>query len=127
MERVERKGFGQRWAEARPTKTLVFWSWVGCVVLTMLVGFTWGGWVRGATAQSMAATEAQDAVVKHLAAICVAQANHDPAREQRLKELKALGTYERGDYVTKQGWSRMPGDADADSAVGDECARRLAG
>ncbi|HEY7250881.1 MAG TPA: hypothetical protein VIG37_10315 [Methylomirabilota bacterium] len=126
MERVERKGFGQRWVEARPTKTLVFWSWVGCVALTMLVGFTWGGWVRGATALSMAETEAQDAVTEHLAMICVAQADHDPAREQRLNELKALGAYEQGDYVKKQGWARMPGDKDADSGVADECARRLA-
>lgn len=126
MERLERKKFKQRWIDVRPTKTVVFWSWVGCVALTMLVGFTWGGWVRGATALSMAETEAQDAVLTKLTAICVAQVHHDPAREQRLKELKTLNAYERGDYVKKQGWAQMPGDTDADSAVADECARRLA-
>jgi hypothetical protein len=126
MERVERKGFGQRWVDARPTKTFVFWSWVGCVALTLLIGFTWGGWVRGATALGMAETEAQGAVTKHLATICVAQADRDPARPQRLTELKALGAYERGDYVKKQGWATMPGDKDADGDVADECARRLA-
>jgi hypothetical protein len=56
----------------------------------------------------------------------VAQATHDPAREQSLKELKALCAYEQGDYVKKQGWAPMPGDKDADSGVADECARRLA-
>lgn len=82
--------------------------------------------MRGATALSIAETEVQDAVTKHLATICVAQANHDPARERRLKELKALAAYGQGDYVTKQGWATMPGDKDAASGVADECARRLA-
>lgn len=104
MERSnERVGFGQQRLRARPKKTTVFWSWVACAVLTMIVGFTWGGWVRGATARSMAETEAADAVVKHLAPICVVQSQQDPAKNQKLKELKDLSAYERGDYVKKQG------------------------
>jgi hypothetical protein len=126
MERgSERVGFRQRWLKARPTKTTVFWSWVACAVLTMIVGFTWGGWVRGATARDMAETEAEDALVKHLAPICVVQFQHDPAKSQKLKELREMNAYERGDYVKKQVWAKMPGEGEADSKVADECAKLL--
>jgi len=93
----------------------------------MIVGFTWGGWVRGATAQSMASVMAEDAVVKRLAPICVAQFKKDPARDQELKALKELSAYERGDYVKKQAWAKMPGEQEADSKVVEECAGLITG
>ncbi len=126
MEQATRKrSVGERWSAVRPTKTVVFWSWVACAVLTMIVGFTWGGWVRGATARSMADTAAEEAVVKHLAPICVVQFKQDPARDQKLKELNALSVYERSDYVQKQGWAKMPGEVAPDSKVADECAKLI--
>jgi len=64
--------FGQRWSEARPTKTIVFWSWIAAMVLTMIVGFNWGGWVTGGTAQKMAEVTAKNAVVQRLVPFCVA-------------------------------------------------------
>jgi hypothetical protein len=126
MQQSEQKAsFGQRWSQARPTKTALFWSCVASAVLTMIIGFTWGGWVRGATAQSMAEGMAEDAVVKHLTPICVVQFKEDPARDQKLKELKGMSSYEQGDYVKKQGWAKMPGEGEADSRVADECARLI--
>jgi hypothetical protein len=126
MERgIEKVSLGQRWAKARPTKTLAFWLCAACAALTMIVGFTWGGWVRGATARSMAEAGAEDAVVKHLAPICVGQFQQDPARDQKLKELRDMNAYERGDYVKKQGWAKMPGAGEADGKVADECARLI--
>jgi hypothetical protein len=41
---------GQRWSAARPTKTSVFWFGVAAAVVTMIVGFTWGGWPESRTA-----------------------------------------------------------------------------
>jgi len=120
--RVTKGNLIARWLRARPTKTVVFWSWVACAALTMIVGFTWGGWVQGATARSMAQAEAEEAIVKHLAPICVVQFKQDPARSQKLKELREMNAFERGDYVKKQGWARMPGDGETDSKVADECA-----
>jgi len=116
---------GQRWSARRPTKTALFWSCVASSVLTMIIGFTWGGWVRGATAQSMAAVMAEDAVVKRLAPICVVQFKQDPTSEQKLKEVKELSAYERGDYVKKQGWAKMPGEREADTTVAEECAKLI--
>ena len=123
MEQVKRAPtFGERWSASRPTKTALFWSCVASALVTMIIGFTWGGWVRGATAQNMATVMAEDAVVKRLAPICVFEFGQDPSKDQKLKELKALSTYERGDYVKKQGWANMPGQQEADSKVAEECA-----
>ena len=125
VEQKKKVSFGQWWGEARPTKTVVFWSWVASVVLTMIIGFAWGGWVTGGTAQKMAEVMAEDAVVKRLAPICVIQFNQDPQKDQKLKELKETSSWQRGDYVTKQGWATMPGEEKPDSKVADECARLL--
>lgn len=126
--RAEQKGkvrFQEWWRDARPTKTAVFWSWVGSVVLTMIIGFAWGGWVTGSTAQKLAEKMADDAVVKRLAPMCVLQFNRDPGKDQKLKALKEAGSYQGGDYVEKQGWATMPGEEKPDSNVASECARLL--
>ncbi len=115
----------QWWRDVRPTKTVVFWSWVASVVLTMIIGFAWGGWVTGGTAQTMADKIAQDAVVKRLAPMCVVQFNRDPGKDQKLTELKATGSWQGGDYVEKQGWATLAGEEKPDSAVASECARLL--
>ena len=117
--------FSQRWKQSRPTKTFVFWSCVAAVVATVTIGFTWGGWVTSSTAQTTAKAMAEDAVVHRLTPICVAAAEHDPGSEQKLKGLKEVGEWDRGDYVKKAGWATMPGDKDPDSKVADECAKLL--
>ena len=47
------------------------------MVFTMIVGFSWGGWVTGGTARQTAETMARDAVVTRLAPICVTQSGRD--------------------------------------------------
>lgn len=116
---------GERWHQAQPTKTMLFWSCLAAIILTMLVGFNWGGWVTGGTAQKMAVVTAQAAVVQRLAPICVAQFNLDPGKTQKLVELKATSSYQRGTYVKEQGWATMPGDGQADIKVATECAKQL--
>ena len=115
----------QRWGDARPTKTVTFWCCVASMVLTMLVGFSWGGWVTGGTARTMAEAMAQDAVVKRLAPICVLQSDRDPAKAQKLIALKAESTWQRTEYVGKQGWATMPGEQEPDSRVAQACATLL--
>ena len=116
---------GQRWSAARPTKTVLFWSWVASIVVTMIIGFTWGGWVTGGTARQMAGVVGEDAVVKRLAPMCVVQFNQDGKKDQKLKGLKATGTWEQTEYVVKQGWATMPGEKKADNKVADECVKLL--
>ena len=126
MERKsESFGFRDRWREARPTKTLVFWTCVASAVLTMIIGFSWGGWVTGGTVRTTAEITALDAVVKRLAPICVVQSGSDPAKARKLIALKEESSWQRGEYVGKQGWATMPGEQEPDSKVAQACATLL--
>ena len=78
VEQEQKASYRQRWDKARASKKVVFWAILGAIVLTMIVGFNWGGWVTGGTAQAMGETMADDAVVQRLAPICVFQFNQDP-------------------------------------------------
>ncbi|HXV98659.1 MAG TPA: hypothetical protein VEC93_09560 [Anaerolineae bacterium] len=122
---VKKASFGQRWNQARPTKMIVFWSLIAVMVLTMIVGFNWGGWVTGGTAQKMAEVTARNAVAQRLTPMCVDQFNQDPGKEQKLTELKDMSVYKRGAYVEKQGWATMSGEAKPDRQVANECAKLL--
>jgi hypothetical protein len=124
-QNMPKLSLGQRWSEARPKKTIVFWSCVASAVVTMIIGFTWGGWVTGSTARSMAAVTGEDAVVKRLAPMCIVRFTQDPSKEQKLKEVKDTDTWQRGDYVKKQGWATMPGEKEPDGRVADECVKLL--
>jgi hypothetical protein len=97
---------------------------VGAVVLLIVV-FSAGWVVTSGSAQLKAKTMATDAVIDRLAPISIAQFMKDPNREMRLKELKDMDYWKRGEYVQKQGWATMPGEKEADSTVAAECARRL--
>ena len=121
----ERVSLGRRWNDARPTKTLVFWACVASAVLTMIIGFSWGGWVTGGTARATAEARAHDAVVKRLAPICVVLSGRDPAKAQKLVALREESAWQRGEYVGKQGWATMPGEQEPDSRVAQACATLL--
>ena len=125
VEQQRKLSLGQRWANAQPTKTIAFWSCMTSIVLTMIVGFAWGGWVTEGTAQKMSETMADDAVVKRLAPICVVQFNQDPEKEKKLVELKGTHSWQRDGYVEKQGWATMPGEEKADRNVAEACAQLL--
>jgi hypothetical protein len=125
QEKKKKVSFSQRWREAQPTKKVLFWSCVASIILTMIVGFAWGGWVTGGTAQKMARKMADEAVVKRLAPICVVQFNQDIVKEQKLSELKEMSNWSRRDYVQKQGWATMPGEENPDRKVADACANLL--
>ena len=105
-------------------KPLVWGFVVGAIVLLIVVFAT--GWVvTSGSAQTKADKMAEKAVVDILAPICVAQFMKDPNKEERLKELKKLDTWTRGEFVQKQGWATMPGEKEPDSEVANECAKRL--
>jgi len=125
MEQKKKTGLKKWWSEARPTKTAVFWSWIASIILTMIVGFAWGGWVTGGTARNMAEDMAEDAVVDRMASICVAQFNQDPARDAKLQMLKDTTSYQRREYIQTQGWATMPDEDAPDRTVSDACVKLL--
>ncbi|HRW08543.1 MAG TPA: hypothetical protein P5121_25750 [Caldilineaceae bacterium] len=126
QDQTKRATMKQRWNATQLSKGAAVWICLAMVAGTMLVGFTWGGWVTESTAQRSATTMANDAVVQRLSAICVAQFQQDPAKADKLVELKAASSYQQGSYVKDQGWSIMPGDEQSDTKVATACAKVLA-
>jgi hypothetical protein len=121
----EKLSLGDRWRGARPTKTVTFWCCVASAVLTMIIGFSWGGWVTGGTARQAAETMARDAVVQRLAPICVTQSARDLGKGQKLVALKDESPWQRAEYIGKQGWATMPGEQEPDRLVAEACATLL--
>jgi hypothetical protein len=55
------------------------WGVVVGAVGAMIVGFSWGGWVTGGTANKLASDRAEMAVVAAYTPVCVANAKHASA------------------------------------------------
>jgi hypothetical protein len=100
-------------------------SAAGGAVALAIIGFNWGGWMTTGTAKAMAKEIAANAVAERLGSICVAQANRDSQKGQRLNEMKGQDAWERGRYIEKLSWAIMPGDEKADSRVADACAKHF--
>ena len=95
-------------------------------ILTMIVGFTWGGWTTSSTANQSAMTRADAAVTTALIPICLAQVKLDTPKGKKLGELKAITTsYDQTDFVMKAGWATFPGKADPNRDVAEACAAAL--
>jgi len=109
------------WEKVKPS----LWGAVGGAILLAIIGFNWGGWVTGGTAQETAEKLSQEAVVVRLAPICVEQFNQESEKVQKLEELKEISSWKRKDYVEKQGWATMPGEEEPDHGVAEKCVELL--
>ncbi|MGH7767639.1 MAG: hypothetical protein ACREQP_09310 [Candidatus Binatia bacterium] len=101
------------------------WGAAGGAVVLAIVGFNYGGWVTGGTAQAMAKEIAATAVAERLGAICVAQLNRDAAKSQKLKEMQDKDAWDKGKFIETQSWAIMPGAEKPESGVADACAKQL--
>jgi hypothetical protein len=117
--------FRNRWDKAKLKKSVVFWIVIGAIVLVLFLGFTQAGWKTGATAQHMANTSAQVAVVDRLTPICVAQFNADAQGVAKLSEMKDISSSQRTKYVKEQGWATMPGETGPDNKVASACTKQI--
>jgi hypothetical protein len=92
---------------------------------TMMIGFSWGGWMLGTTAKEMAEKSSSNAVVAALAPICVDQFEHAPEAPTKLVELQKVSSSQQVRYIEKGGWSIMPGSKLGNSLVAAACAAML--
>jgi hypothetical protein len=97
------------------------WGLIIGAVITMIIGFAWGGWRTGGSSQRMS----EEAVLATRAAICVAQFMKQPNAQERLKELTELSSWDRATFIEKGGWDKMPGEAEASHTVSRACADGL--
>jgi hypothetical protein len=97
------------------------WGLICGAVVVMTIGFAWGGWITGGTAQKMS----DEAVLASQAAICVAQFIKQPNHEEKLTEFGKIDSWKRSEFVGKGGWDKMPGQEKAGSLVAQACAQGL--
>ena len=108
--------------EVKPT----LWGVVGGAIALAIVGFTWGGWVTGSTAEASATQRANSAVVSALAPICADKFKNTAEAATNLTALKKIDSWAQGDYVEKGGWAALPGNPPGQvSAVAKACATLL--
>lgn len=95
---------------------------IGGAILTIIIGFAWGGWVTGGTAQ-----ERIDKAVLPLAAeICVSKFKTDSDFEKHLAALKKEESWKRDGYIEEKGkWAVMVGDDASKDGVADACVEKL--
>src|ERR1700758_450295 len=114
---------------SRETKAAVrpaLWGAAAGAIALAIVGFSWGGWVTGRTAETLAKNSAATAVVAALTPICVEKFRQAADASANLTEMKkATYSWEQGRFVEKGGWATMPGSTEPNSAVAKACAESL--
>jgi len=115
----------QRWERYRPSKGLWFWSCLACSVATIVVGFTWGGWVTASNAAERSKTAANDARNELAAAVCVSRFEGSPDASAQLAQLKKTELWDRDEFIQKGGWVTMPGSKEPMVGASNICVQRL--
>jgi hypothetical protein len=101
------------------------WGVVVGAIATMIVGFGWGGWTTGGTANRLVMERSNTAVTAALVPVCLEKSKADPATTKKLAALKALtSVYEQRDAVLKDGWASV-GAGEGNSDVAEACAAQL--
>ena len=92
---------------------------------TVVIGFGWGGWMLGSTANKMADQSTSSAIVAALAPICVEKFQHATEAKATLAQLKLIDSWKQDSFIEKGGWATLPGGDGANSSVARACAEML--
>jgi hypothetical protein len=107
-------------------KTALTGGVCGAAALAIL-GFTWGGWVTGGTAEARAKASSEAATVAALAPICATQFRTAPDAAVQHADFVKKGSWEQKKLVEAAGWAKMPGSTDAMPGVAEACSRLIEG
>lgn len=102
----------------------IYGALVGAAVV-VTVGFTWGGWITGGTADDRAMSMAHNNVVAAMVPVCLDIARTDSARAEKLTTIRAASTYQRRDALVAAGWATMPGQDAPDRDIAAACLTAL--
>ena len=89
-------------------------------VATMFVGFYWGGWSLGSTADKMAKERSVLAVVAALAPVCADKFRAQPDAEAKQVALSKVDSWKRRDEFPKE-FVTLPGETYPNSVLADAC------
>ena len=93
-------------------------------IATVVIGFNWGGWELGGTAQKRVDDAEQTAVVRVLAPICADKFQRSADAGVNLEALKKADSWKRDEIIQKAGWANFPG-SEPDRRVAEACATLL--
>ena len=84
----------------KDTKPMIWGAVIGAAACAIL-GFTWGGWVTGATARKDAGVAAHSATVIALAPFCAERFRAQGDAPAKMAELAKASTWERTASLTR--------------------------
>ena len=93
-------------------------------VATMIVGFNWGGWSLGSTADKMARERSEAAVIAALAPVCADKFRALPDAAAKQVALSKAESWKRRDEFPKE-IVTLPGESYPSSALADACSALL--
>jgi hypothetical protein len=86
----------------------------------MVVGFSWGGWSLGSTADKMAKERSNLAVVAALAPVCADKFRAQPDAAAKTVALSKVDSWKREDEFPKE-FVTLPGETSPSSALVKAC------
>jgi len=89
-------------------------------VATMVIGFNWGGWSLGSTADKMAKERSELAVIAALAPVCADKFRALPDADAKKVALSKVDSWKRRDEFPKE-LVTLPGESYPSSALVDAC------
>jgi hypothetical protein len=101
------------------------WGVVVGAVATMIVGFSWMGWVLGSTAERVAVERSSSAVIVALTPACVARFMQQPNAATKLAQFRKIESWKQRQFVEEGGWAAPRGDKTPHSGVANACAEEL--
>jgi hypothetical protein len=106
MQQQKNQTLSQRLREYQASKTVLFWACAGSMVVATVVGFSWGGWVTGGSAQEMAEDSAAQARQELAAVVCVDRFMAAPDAGVQLTALQEITSAStQGKFVQDGGWA----------------------
>lgn len=105
-------------------KPSIYGAVIGAVFVGV-VGFSWGGWVTGGTADTRATAMARNQVIAAIVPVCLDMARVDPDRVAHIDTIRKATTYKRHDAVMETGWATIPGTDVPDRDIAQACLAGL--
>ena len=102
------------------------WGAIGGAVATVIVGFSWMGWVLGSTADRTAAERVDSAIIIALTPSCVAAYMQQPNVTSKLAEFRKIESWKQRQVVEEGGWATPRGGKSPNSGLANACAEELA-
>ncbi|MFY0610258.1 MAG: hypothetical protein JXQ99_01935 [Hyphomicrobiaceae bacterium] len=97
----------------------------GGALLTMLLGFTVGGWVTNSKSQSTARNQSDLAVIAALAPICLNNFKASADAQEQRALLEKTDDWKHAEFVNSAGWTKIPGVKQTSSGLARGCAKLI--